>query len=102
MPTGFIQISNRDVPRVVAELLLPRLLEGITTRAPGHCMRVFDLDQLLIERLAAELRPSAPGAPVHILNDDPSVVGDLYVSSTKLVELRNPLPDGSLRPPLCV
>ena len=27
---------------------------------------------------------------------------DLHISSTKLVELRNPLPDGTLRPPLCV
>ncbi len=102
MQTGFVQIGNREITQVVAELLLPRLLEAIATRAPGHCMRVFDLDQALIEQLAEDLRQSAPGAAIHILSDDPNAVGDLYVSSTKLVELRNPLPDGSLRPPLCV
>src|SRR5262249_35273036 len=48
------------------------------------------------------LRKEAPEASVYVLADGAPLAGDLYVSSTKLVELRNPLPDGSLRPPLCV
>ena len=77
MQTGFVQIGNREITQVVAELLLPRLLEAIATRAPGHCMRVFDLDQALIEQLAEDLRQSAPGAAIHILSDDPNAVGPL-------------------------
>ena len=40
---------------------------------------------------------------VHVLTDDaPTREGGFDISSTKLVELRNPLPDGTLRPPLCI
>ena len=51
--------------------------------------------------------PSPPGSrqPTSTCSpqrDAPPPEDDLYVSSTKLVELRNPLPDESLRPPLCV
>ena len=65
-------------------------------------MRVTDLDRDLMVALAKGLRKDVPGASVYILADGASSDDDLYVSSTKLVELRNPLPDGSLRPPLCV
>ena len=52
--------------------------------------------------LATALRNQAPSANVHVLSDDPKPGDDLHISSTKLVELRNPCADGSLRPPLCV
>ena len=66
-------------------------------------MRVSDLNSDLIAALAKALRSQAKAANVHVLTDEaPTADDDLYVSSTKLVELRNPLPDGTLRPPLCV
>jgi hypothetical protein len=65
-------------------------------------MRVPDLDRELMVALAKGLRSEVPDASVYILADGTAHEGNLYVSSTKLVELRNPLPDGSLRPPLCV
>ena len=66
-------------------------------------MRVSDLDSDLMVALARALRSQATKANVHVLTDDATTrVGSLHISSTKLVELRNPLPDGTLRPPLCV
>jgi len=65
-------------------------------------MRVADLDRDLMVALARGLRKEVPAANVFVLADGATWADDLYISSTKLVELRNPLADGSLRPPLCV
>ena len=99
----FQAIHARDVAGSIEEVLLPRLTEALQDRVPGHCMRVSDLDSDLMAALARALRSQATQANVHVLTDDGvSADDDLYISSTKLVELRNPLPDGTLRPPLCV
>jgi DNA phosphorothioation-dependent restriction protein DptH len=103
MSGGFHALPSADVTRAVEELLLPRLTAALLDRQPGHCMRVPDLDRDLMVALAKGLRSAVPGASVFVLADGEAAPGDdLYVSSTKLVELRNPLADGSLRPPLCV
>ncbi|MEA2562106.1 MAG: phosphorothioation-dependent restriction protein DptH [Acidobacteriota bacterium] len=102
MSTGFRALPNADLTRAVEELLLPRLAGALRAKVAGHCMRVTDLDRDLMVALAKGLRKEAPGANVYVLADGRASADDLYVSSTKLVEFRNPLPDGSLRPPLCV
>ena len=103
MSSVFRALSEYDLARSIEELLLPRLAEALRNRAPGHCMRVSDLNPDLIATLAKALRSLAKAANVHVLTDEaPTTDGDLYISSTKLVELRNPLRDGTLRPPLCV
>lgn len=102
MSSGFRAFPAADLTRAVEELLLPRLASALRQKTAGHCMRVTDLDRDLMVALARGLRKETPGATVYILADGASSDQDLYVSSTKLVELRNPLADGSLRPPLCV
>ena len=103
MSDVFRAIHARDVAASIEEVLLPRLTEALRDRVPGHCMRVSDLDSDLMAALARALRSQATRANVHVLTDDAvSANDDLHISSTKLVELRNPLPDGTLRPPLCV
>ncbi|HSP14492.1 MAG TPA: ATP-binding protein [Thermoanaerobaculia bacterium] len=102
MSSGFRSLPSADLTRAVEDLLLPRLASALRGKVAGHCMRVTDLDRDLMVALARGLRKEAPGAAVYILADGASSPDDLYVSSTKLVELRNPLADGSLRPPLCV
>ena len=103
MSDVFRAIHARDVAASIEEVLLPRLAEALRDRVPGHCMRVSDLDSDLMAALARALRSQATQASVHVLTDDAvSADDDLHISSTKLVELRNPLPDGTLRPPLCV
>jgi len=102
MSSGFRALPAADLTRAVEELLLPRLAGALREKTAGHCMRVTDLDRDLMVALAKGLRKEAPSATVHVLADGAPSDDDLYVSSTKLVELRNPLADGSLRPPLCV
>ena len=103
MSGAFRALPTSDLARSLEELLLPRLTEALRGRSPGHCMRVSNLGPDLMFALANGLRNQTPTANVHVLADEaPTTGGDLYISSTKLVELRNPLPDGSLRPPLCV
>ena len=103
MSDGFRALRQHDLARSIEELLLPRLTEALRDRTPGHCMRVSDLEPDLMAALARALRSQARSANVHVLTDDTTTTdGDLYISSTKLVELRNPLPDGTLRPPLCI
>src|SRR5690606_24865277 len=82
---------------------LPWLKERVQHREAGHCMRVSDLDRDLMVRLCGRLRAEVPGVNVAMLSDGSArVPADIAVSSTKLVELRNPHPDGSQRPPLLV
>jgi len=67
-------------------------------------MRVSDLDVDLAVRICERLRTIVPEANVVILTDGalPGVPVGMAVTSTKLVELRNPMADGSQRPPLLV
>ena len=103
MSEPFRALPAADLARSLEELLLPRLAEAVRRRVPGHCMSVLDLGADLMVPLANGVRRQVPTANVYVLTDDPAAMkDDLHISSTKLVELRNPLPDGSLRPPLCV
>lgn len=103
MSGAFQALPASEVTHAVEDLLLPSLAEALRGREPGHCMRVSDLGPELMLALARGLRRQAPSANVYVLAEGAAQAeDDLHVSSTKLVELRNPLPDGSLRPPLCV
>ena len=103
MSGAFQALPASEVTHAVEDLLLPSLAEALRGREPGHCMRVSDLGPELMLALARGLRRQAPSVNVYVLAEGAAAAeDDLHVSSTKLVELRNPLPDGSLRPPLCV
>ena len=103
MSGAFRALPASEVAHAMEDLLLPSLAEALRGREPGHCMRVSDLGPELMLALARGLRRQAPSANVYVLAEGAAPAeDDLHVSSTKLVELRNPLPDGSLRPPLCV
>jgi len=102
LSSGFRALPVADLTRAIEEILLPRLAEALREKTAGHCMRVTDLDRDLMVALARGLRKQTPGANVYILANGATSDEDLYVSSTRLVELRNPLPDGTLRPPMCV
>jgi hypothetical protein len=100
--TGFHQLRDEDVTQALTQLLVPRLQSIITKRAAGHCMRVADLDPDLMVNVARALHLTIPDAQIHILGSGESLDGEIFISSTKLVELRNPLPDGTQRSPLLV
>lgn len=66
-------------------------------------MRITDLDRDLMVRLCGRLRAEVPESQTVILGNGHSTTPPaLTVTSTKLVELRNPLPGGALRAPLLV
>ncbi|MEO6034762.1 MAG: ATP-binding protein [Verrucomicrobiota bacterium] len=90
---------NAELQRVIEEQLQAVLAE----RQPGHCMRVGDLDTAVMMEVARSLRLKVgQGAQVHVLSRDPRNNDALLITSSKLVELRNPSADGQLRPPLLV
>lgn len=103
MSQGLRTIQPHDLAAELEAELLPRLAELLRSRGRGHCMRLTDLDRDLMVRLCGRLRAEIPEAQAVILGNGHSATPPtLTVTSTKLVELRNPLPDGALRPPLLV
>jgi DNA phosphorothioation-dependent restriction protein DptH len=104
MTKGLRELSQNDFNAALEAVLLPDLIDLISKRTAGHCMRVTDLDRDLMLRLCGALRSRSNGAKIVILADDAlrAQAPDFAVSSTKLVELRNPLPNDELRPPLLV
>ena len=76
---------------------------GWLARQPGHCARVTDAEASLAVRLCERVRATVGnGAQVLVLGAPPLVPAEVAVTSTKLVELRNPDASGNLRPPLLV
>ncbi|MFF0589413.1 hypothetical protein ACFYWD_25985 [Streptomyces sp. NPDC003781] len=103
MTRGLVEITETDWRRALEHVALPGLADLLRGRQAGHCMRVGGLDAELAARLTRGLREAVPDAQVHVLAAGPAVGGDdTTVSSTKLVELRNPDERGRLRPPLLV
>jgi len=104
MTNGFKELSATELAAALEEVLMPSLVAALRGRSAGHCMRVLDLDDDLAVRLCARLRAEVPQSQVAVLSA--SYRGDLppglTVTSSKLVELRNPTHDGRLRPPLLV
>jgi len=103
MGDGLIEVTEAQVRDALEEALLPRLAALLRAREAGHCMRVGDLDVQLAARLVRALRTNVPVSQVYVLGaDQQSEFEDVAVTSTKLVELRNPDVDNGLRPPLLV
>lgn len=103
MSQRFQDLSQAQLTNELEDVAVPLLVEQLRTRAAGHCMRVNDLDSELMIRLCARLRAELPNTTVVVLSDGKiPIPPELAVSSTKLVELRNPYGDGALRQPLLV
>src|SRR2546425_4802125 len=99
MSVGLQELRTHELNAALERVLVPRLAAMLHARGPGHCMRVSDLDLEVMVHLCQQLR-----GQVYVLSDGrrASIPSDLAVTSTKLVELRNPLADHTLRPPLLV
>ncbi|MGZ3116800.1 methylation-associated defense system ATP-binding protein MAD8 [Streptomyces sp. H62] len=103
-PVGLREVREDDLTDALEEMLVPRLVALMRQRGAGHCARITDVDVPLAARLAQGIRSAlGASAQVHVLGDPAVVPEDLAVTSTKLVELRNPMPTPNgevLRPPL--
>lgn len=104
MTQGLREITSQELNAALESVLLPKLATILSARGLGHCMRATDLDRDLMVRLVGGLRAAVPAATVVVLADEAlrAQAPEFAVSSTKLVELRNPLPNDELRPPLLV
>lgn len=104
MTQGLRELTTQELNAALESVLLPKFTKALATRELGHCMRVTDLDRELMVRLVGGLRAAVPTATVVLLADEAlrAQASEFAVTSTKLVELRNPLPNDELRPPLLV
>lgn len=103
MSQGLREVHPADIAAELEQLLIGRFKTLLLEHGPGHCMRVTDLDVDLMRRLCARLRQEVTNSQVFVLTDGAGQASDnLSITSTKLVELRNPESGGHLRPPLLV
>ena len=103
MTSGLREVGPEDLQAALEQLLAPRLASLLAARRPGHCARIVDVEASLAIRLCERVRRSLhDDAQVLVLGIPPQVPAAVAVTSTKLVELRNPAEEGLLRPPLLV
>lgn len=102
MSNVFAKLSQDELNAAVAGLLCPRLEAILSDRGPGHCMRVTDLDDKIMETVSKELHRTCSDSNIFILGSHDQEGLPYRVTSTKLVELRNPGSNGELRQPLLV
>jgi len=102
MSNGFSKLYQDKLNSAVAALLCPRIEAILGDRGLGHCMRVTDLDDEVMESVCKDLRRTRPDGNIFILGGLNQESLPFRVTSTKLVELRNPEANGELRQPLLV
>ena len=102
MSNAFTKLSQDKLNETVADLLCSRIEAFLNNRGPGHCMRVTDLDDGVMESVCKELRRTQPDGNIFILGNHDQEGMPFRVTSSKLVELRNPDANGKLRQPLLV
>lgn len=103
MSGGLREVSAGDIQTALERVLAPRLIRVITAHGLGHCARVTDADAALAVQLCHRVRAAVGGSgQAFVLGTPPLVPPAVAVTSTKLVELRNPDEEGELRPPLLV
>ncbi len=102
MSNAFTQIAQDKLNAAVAGLLCPLIDAIMGDRGPGHCMRVTDIDNDVMETVCKDLRRIRTDGNIFILGSHEQEGMPFRVTSTKLVELRNPDANGQLRQPLLV
>ena len=102
MGNAFTKLPQDKLNTAVAGLLCPRINKILGDRGLGHCMRVTDLEDDIMETVCKELCRIRPDGKIFILGSHDQEGMPFRVTSTKLVELRNPDANGELRKPLLV
>jgi len=102
MSSSFSMLSKEKLNAALADALYPCIDAILCERGPGHCMRITDLDDEVMRLVCKELRRLHPDGNIFVLGGHEQEGLSFHVSSTKLVELRNPDVNGELRQPLLV
>jgi len=69
MSVGLRELRPSDLNAELERILLPKLVELLESREPGHCMRVSDLDLELMLVLCQRLRIKVPQSLCFVLRD---------------------------------
>lgn len=102
MSNKFIKLPKNTLNEAISGILTPKIEAILNSRGPGHCMRVTDLDDEIMVSVCKELRRACPDKNIYILSGHNNEDQHFRITSTKLVELRNPDINGDLRPPLLI
>lgn len=100
MIKGIQTVVKSDVDGSLISVLVPKFKMLLETRGAGHCMKVSDLETELMYLLSEVLSGTVEYAQVAVLAM--KAMRNFSVTSTKLVELRNPDEHGQLRQPLLI
>lgn len=102
MSQGLRELLDQDLDAELELLLAPKLTSTLLSRQDGHCARVTEIPGPLATELCQRIRSAAGDrAQAYVLGAPPEVPQTVAVTSTKLIELRNPDAD-RLRPPMLV
>jgi len=72
MSKDFRRVTSADVNAELERLIEGRLIEMLSTRLPGHCMRVGDLDTEVMLAVARNLQNKVGvAAQIHVLSPEP-------------------------------
>ncbi|MDR0655895.1 MAG: hypothetical protein LBG22_06225 [Treponema sp.] len=102
MESKFKILTREIFNNLIAEYLCPKIEAILKNRSPGHCIRVIDLDEQIIINLCKKISKSYLRENIFMLKEPDAIKFPYEISSTKLIELRNPGINGELKPPLLV
>ncbi|EEY50714.1 hypothetical protein VIH_002347 [Vibrio cholerae CT 5369-93] len=100
MIKGIQTVIKSDIDGSLISVLVPKFKMLLETRGAGHCMKVSDLETELMYQLSEVVSGVVEYAQVAVLAL--KATRNFSVTSTKLVELRNPDEHGQLRQPLLI
>ncbi|MCM7168349.1 methylation-associated defense system ATP-binding protein MAD8 [Enterobacter quasiroggenkampii] len=100
MIKGIQTVSKSDIDGSLISVLAPKFKMLLEIRGAGHCMKVSDLETELMYQLSEVVSGAVEYAQVAVLAI--TMTRSFSVTSTKLVELRNPNEHGQLRQPLLI
>ena len=100
MIKGIQTVVKPDIDGSLISVLVPKFKILLETRGAGHCMKVSDLETELMYKLSEVVSGAVEYAQVAVLTM--KATRSFSVTSTKLVELRNPDEHGQLRQPLLI
>lgn len=100
MIKGIQTVIKSDIDGSLISVLVPKFKMLLETRGAGHCMKVSDLETELMYQLSEVISGAVEYAQVAVLAMKATRL--FSVTSTKLVELRNPDEHGQLRQPLLI
>ncbi len=83
-----MNLSFKYYQRLLSIVLIEYNEEFLNAKA-GHCMKITGLALTELQFLCSEINKQYPNLKTYILSD--TELGDLYISATKLIELRNDL-----------